>query len=267
MATNEEVEAYRAEVDEEAARLVKGICSVRVTGATGISAASVNGTYEPMDEMCRNATVYRKTGDDTMWMEYNASSVSWQVKPIEYKGTNSCYAWCAVPSKCLPEECPLRRWQVVVDGKHKPHPSVSVSVVSEEEVAAYRAEVEHEADRVVKGDCSVRVTGAKGNNAGHVNGTYEPTDEMYSNATVFRKVGDSTTCMEYHASSRSWQIKSTANKGQFYSYAVCEVPAKSLPHSCPLRRWQVAVDGIHVSQPSVSISMTSEDKVAAIEPT
>ena len=131
IASKEDVEAYLAEIEEEAARVVKGTCCVRIVGATGMFAASVNGIYEPTDEMCGNATVYRKTGDDTMWIEYHASSRSWLVKPTANKGSNLCYARCAVHIKCLPRECPQREWHVALDGNLVSQLDVTISLIEE----------------------------------------------------------------------------------------------------------------------------------------
>ncbi len=62
--------------------------------------------------------MYSKVGDGDTWLEYHASSKEWQVKPSE-KGKGKAWAWvyCAVPAKCLPEECPVGQWQVRNDGK------------------------------------------------------------------------------------------------------------------------------------------------------
>ena len=258
IASKEDVEAYLAEIEEEAARVVKGTCCVRIVGATGESVNVVNGAYEPTEEMCENATVYRKTGDETMWMEYRASSKSWQVKATTNKGSNLCYAYCVVPAKCPPYECPSCLWHVFMESKFIRQPAVSLAVASKEDVNAYLAEVEEEAARVVKGTCCVRIVGATGMFAASVNGIYEPTDEMCGNATVYRKTGDDTMWIEYHASSRSWLVKPTANKGSNLCYARCAVPIKCLPHECPQREWHVALDGNLVSQLDVTISLIEE---------
>lgn len=126
----------------------------------------------------------------------------------------------------MPHECPSRLWQVAVDGKHVNQPSVSVSVGSEVEVNAYRADAEKKAASVVKGTSCVIITGATGPSATIVNGIYEPTEEMCCNATVYRKVGDRSMWMEYNASLMSWQIKPNAWKGETLCYAYNVVPAK-----------------------------------------
>ena len=110
--TQEEADAYLAEVEREAARVVKGIEHVRITGATGPKADYINGEYKPTEEMSGNVTVYVMVEDGTKWLEYNASIKQWQVKETEHKGTNLAWATCDVPVKCLPEHCPSGKWRV-----------------------------------------------------------------------------------------------------------------------------------------------------------
>ena len=67
-ASGEEIATCRAEVEEMAARIAKGIYNVCITGATGASAAIVNGMYSPTDEMSGIVMVYEKTGYREMTM-------------------------------------------------------------------------------------------------------------------------------------------------------------------------------------------------------
>ena len=168
--------AYLAEVEREAARVMKGRQCVRIAGA---KAASINGMYKPTDELCGNATVYNKVGDHGKWLEYNADLMQWQLKPTTAKGTAICWANCTVPTKCLPQNCHIGLWQV---SDHSatwgPQPAVTISVVSQKEVDAYLAEMERETARVVKGSQHVRIAGATGAKADEINGLYKPTDEL-----------------------------------------------------------------------------------------
>ena len=43
---------------------------VDVRGANGPSASSINGVYEPSNEICGGWPVYRKQGDPDKWLEY-----------------------------------------------------------------------------------------------------------------------------------------------------------------------------------------------------
>ena len=95
---------------------------VRITGATGIKAAmcmiDINGVYEAITVLPGDMPVYVKKdcwfGDN--WLEYHAPSKSWQVKSTPNKGTETCYAACVVPDKCLPQECPQGKWKASLVG-------------------------------------------------------------------------------------------------------------------------------------------------------
>jgi hypothetical protein len=117
-----------AELAREAARLANATHSVRIAGVTGDRAAIVNGVYEPTPERSADGTVtvYRKVGDANRWLEYHAPREQWQVK--HEKGTASSWAYCAVPAKCLPGECPAGKWQVPnAGGQFEAQPVVTVA--------------------------------------------------------------------------------------------------------------------------------------------
>ena len=428
MLTEEEAEAFlaevEAEVEREAARVVKGSQQVRITGATGPRADLINGMYKPTEEMNDNVTVYVKVNDDHMWLVYNAFSKDWNVHTTADKGTGGNFANCKVPVKCLPQECPVGQWRVDDGGTHVPQSAVTISqftqneedsnlavtvstakanaeekllanslvwtekrlgeqsgilsnltrlvsiqrttteaisradsvresgkssiedsnevvlegeynptdytnldvsaavrdlwgyimryksreveletklkcfmpeyipaigeidsfikvprpdkkddedcghkyldeppniMLIEEEVEAYLAEVDREAARVVQGSHIVRITGATGNYDFAINGIYKPTEEMDDNVTVYAKVEDDDMWLVYIASSNTWNVQKTADKGTGSNYAYCVVPAKCLPHDCPLGKWsEVELAGSSfVLQPAIVIEEVS----------
>jgi hypothetical protein len=59
---------------------------VDVRGATGPSASSINGVYEPTNEICGGWPVYRKQGDPDKWLEYIVATNEWYVKPTADRG-------------------------------------------------------------------------------------------------------------------------------------------------------------------------------------
>eukprot|EP01039_Chlorochromonas_danica_P010145 gene10145-11228_t len=59
---------------------------VKISGATGPSGPSINGIYEPTDEICGGWPVYRKKDDSEKWLEYIVASNEWYVKPSADKG-------------------------------------------------------------------------------------------------------------------------------------------------------------------------------------
>ena len=117
---------------------------VHLSGATGKYAHSINGYYEPIDEILGNATVYKKMGDGTdVWIEYHAGTGKWIVRRTSDRGTCWGFATATIsPARPL-EDCPSSCWHIG-DGirSRVNQPSFSVSISSRESFeAAYAAEV------------------------------------------------------------------------------------------------------------------------------
>ena len=231
---------------------------VRIEGAMDPNSALVNGVYEDTRDISGDMPVHVKVGYNDVCMEYHADSKSWQVKNTEHKGTDACLAGCVVPAKGLPEkECPVGKWGVYVDPRWIPLPTIIVSFVSKDEVEAYREEQKKEAAREVKGHHNVRITGAKGVNAGHINGVYKPTEELCGNVTVYVQEVDNDVRMEYNASSKEWQVKSTEGKEKQQCAARCIVPAKCLPEECP-GKWYISDGTKFCPQRAVTITLLQD---------
>ena len=228
---------------------------VRIDGATGPNSVAINGIYEATTELSGDLPVYAKVGCRDFCLEYRADRKQWQLKLTSSKGTDGCRAFCPVPDKCLPEKCPAGQWEVNIGGKWGPQPAVTISVVTVEEVDAHRSQVAREAGRVLKGSHNVRITGATGSNAGHINGLYKPTKELCDNATVYVKVNDGKMLLEYHAAHMQWQVKSTTSKGTSRCTMYCAVPGKCLPEDCPAGQWKVYDSTKYDPQPAVTISV------------
>ena len=261
MVTQQEAEAYLAELEKEAARVVKGIHNVRITGAVGAKHAIINGVYKPTEELCDNATDYVRVDDTNRWLEYNSSIKQWQVKSTAGKFTSSCYAYCTVSAKCPPQDCPEGEWVVsIVADEWVSQPAVAISVVTQQEAEAHLAEVEREAARIVKGSQHVRIFGA----FGVIDGVYKPTEEMHGNATVYVKVDDDDMWLEYHAERKQWQVKETVHKGTKRCYASCAVGVKWLPHECPVGEWFIGDEYTKSeSIPTITISAPSVQEIEA----
>ena len=69
---------------------------------------------------------------------------AWQVKASMYKSTDDCLAFCPIPSKCSLEKCSACQWLVGVGSKWVMQPTVTISLVSNEGIVAYREELEKE---------------------------------------------------------------------------------------------------------------------------
>ena len=91
LVTHEQVDAYLAEVEREAARVLKGSHNVRIAGATGTAAGVFNGVFKPTEESCSaNVSLYIKMveDDDIMWLEYRARFHQWQVNHEKQESSN-----------------------------------------------------------------------------------------------------------------------------------------------------------------------------------
>ena len=143
---------------------------IRIEGAMGPSTYLINGLYKPTTEMSGGMPVYAKIGDRDGCCEYRSTVKRWQVKRMEHKGTDIGLAACVVPAKCFPRHCPVGVWQIVVVDKYLPLPAITVVLATEEETRLYRAEVERETTRVVKGSHNVRIAGVTGTKAASING-------------------------------------------------------------------------------------------------
>ena len=119
---------------------------VQLSGATGDHAHSINGYYEPIDEIVGNATVYKKMGDGAdIWIEYHYSIRKWLVRDSDHRGFESEWAYASAtisPARPL-EDCPSSScWQIYDGSNWVNQASFSVSISSRASLeAAYAAEV------------------------------------------------------------------------------------------------------------------------------
>ena len=265
-AATAEIAAMKAKADQEIAEMKEKAekerlqqaptkATVRIDGVTGPNAGVINGMYEATSEMSGDMPEYMKVGDRFVWLEYIASRMLWQVTDSGSKGTSSAMAYCDVPAKCLPQDCPAGGLRVYNGYDYDQSLAFTFSsVTTQVEVDAYLAHVESEANRVVKGRHSIRIAGVTGQNEATVNGVYKPTAEMRDNVTLYVKVNDSNIWLEYHASYKQWQLVPTECKGDFGLWVYCSVPAKCLPQDCPVGKWQEKINKWD-PQPAITISI------------
>ena len=104
---------------------------VQLSGATGDHAHSINGYYEPIDEIVGNATVYKKMGEGAdVWIEYYAAKGQWIVRPTSYRGTaRGCATATISPARPL-EDCPSSCWEIADSSNWVSHASFSVCISS-----------------------------------------------------------------------------------------------------------------------------------------
>ena len=48
--------------------------AIDIRGAKGLNQSTINGVYEPTDEVCSGWPVYRKRGDANKWLEFFIAS-------------------------------------------------------------------------------------------------------------------------------------------------------------------------------------------------
>ena len=244
-----------------------GCHHVRITGATGKNAGDINGVYKATNEMYGNVTAYE---GEMCLLEYENTLKSWLVTD----GTTA-KAFCTVPAKCLPEECPTGRWFVfdtvlAAGSMYVPQRTITVSLHADDSKTAAAA-MKVDAGPTGKtagvgiatsaGSGGVRITGEA---MGKINGVYEATNQMSGGMPVYVKVGFNDMCMEYRAHHRTWQLKAIDLIGTDVCSASCTVPVKCLPAQCPVGHWYVGITGHDaVPQPAVTISPVSNVELEA----
>jgi hypothetical protein len=129
----------------------------------------VNGIFDPTDEVFGGYIRYRKRGGQDCWMEYNELRKQWHIKPEASKTTTNAWAYAVYPTAMAPH---LRRgvWHLYDGSLFDRQPDVIVMP---------------ELKPVV-------ISGATGNVAPQVNGTFDPTDEICNGWVRYRKRGGRT---------------------------------------------------------------------------
>jgi hypothetical protein len=194
---------------------------IDIRGAKGLNAETINGIYEPTEEICSGWPVYRKRGDPNKWLEFFAATNKWYVKATTDKGR--ARGWmrisCEPPSR--PELC--KSICEVWDG-HKWIAQGSVSIVTLKQ--------RKEEDRIAGASrlanaVAVDIRGATGPSASSINGVYTPTDEICSGWPVYRKEGDPDKWLEYIIATNEWYVKPTADRGRSEGWMClgCEPPS------------------------------------------
>ncbi len=83
---------------------------MRISGATGGTAAFVNGIYDPTSppEIHDGHHTYRKRDDQDRWLEYSRSANTWQCVDTEDKGSDLCRAH--IKSELPIDQCVSGTW-------------------------------------------------------------------------------------------------------------------------------------------------------------
>ena len=80
---------------------------VFISGATGVYATEINGTFDCTSEMCDDVyPLYVKRGNASMYIQHHDGN--WKVRSVSNIGKSACYAF--VTGGCALEACTSRVW-------------------------------------------------------------------------------------------------------------------------------------------------------------
>ena len=103
---------------------------MRISGARGVNASSINGTYDPEEGLTEGMPVYRKRGDGDKWLEYWCPIKKWMVRPSNSRGTARGWATLLSDPPRLPEDTHGAVWEVHDGSRWGDQYDVSVTLVS-----------------------------------------------------------------------------------------------------------------------------------------
>eukprot|EP01036_Dinobryon_divergens_P033733 gene33733-43594_t len=206
---------------------IGGAVSIDIRGARGPNAVTINGVYDPTDEVCNDWPVYQKRGDSNKWLEFFNQSNKWYIKATNDRGKargwmrlNSSNAQTGVMVN-RPELC--KEVSEVWDGsKWTSQPSVTIVTARQRLQDDIRSGTLRRLRAV-----PVCISGATGPSGPSINGIYEPTDEICGGWPVYHKkepsqsssglsssTTDSEKWLEYIVATNEWYVKPTTDKGK-----------------------------------------------------
>ena len=100
-------------------------------------------------------------------------------------------------------------------------------------------EAESRLVEVVRGRGRVTISGATGSNAGTVNGTFRPTDQVQNGRPVYAKEGDGNAWL-YYAVDQCWWVSGTASKDAGKASGWAQSMELNLLDPTQGQRWKVA---------------------------
>ncbi|CAK9250495.1 unnamed protein product [Sphagnum jensenii] len=185
-----------------------GAVSIDIRGAKGPNAVTINGVYDPTEEICSGWPVYRKRGDPTKWLEFFVPSNKWYIKATSDRGRARGWMRLSADPAARPELC--KSTCEVWDGN---------KWTSQQSVTIVTAKKRRDEDRKIGAErysqaVAVDIRGAYGPSATSINGMYEPTSEICGGWPVYRKQGDPDKWLEYIVATNEWYVKPTADRGR-----------------------------------------------------
>lgn len=187
---------------------VSGAVSIDIRGAKGPNAVTINGIYDPTDEVCNDWPVYQKRGDSNKWLEFFNQSNKWYIKATNDKG--KARGWMRLSSNppTRPELC--KEISEVWDGsKWTSQPSVSIVTARQRNQEDMKSGTIRRIRAV-----ALSISGATGPSGPSINGIYEPTEEICGGWPVYHKRDDPEKWLEYIVATNEWYVKPTTDKGK-----------------------------------------------------
>jgi len=99
----------------------------------------------------------------------------------------------------------------------------------------------------------VIISGASGNNAAFVNGSFLCVDELYNGRALYQKVGDPNAWLRYLKNS-TWAVSSTENKVANNNSSYANSVNMGMAFATGESLWKVVVYGNWVEQKAVRVS-------------
>ena len=99
----------------------------------------------------------------------------------------------------------------------------------------------------------VIISGASGNYAAFVNGSFLCVDELYNGRALYQKVGDPNAWLRYCLDS-NWAVSDTANKVANNNYNYAHSVNMGMAFATGESLWKVSVNGKWVEQKAVRVS-------------
>ena len=159
--------------------------------------------------------VFSKRNDPRKWLEFYAPLRRWQVKPTRGKGLDVC--WAYLDSDKLGGE--------LTD-------LVDMSIWTGRGEGSWWTEQPSVRMEIKDGGNKLAVSGFSGQHSRKVNGEYRKCPAEDPNVSPsFLKIGDEDKLMEYHPTTRTWQLKPAANRGKDSCWAYNVTRNKMSPHN------------------------------------
>ena len=216
--------------------------------------AAVNGIFEKTEEMKNGKPVYTKVGSTGMACCWYGPGGRWYVGHVESKDANKVggFAFSVEEGLAAPEL--VTQWNVWLGGKFEQQAAVTVAVLSGAEVHAANVAADA-ADAVAVAASGFAITGAIGDSAHKVNGTFSKTNALHNGKPVYSKDGDADVWC-YRGPSGRWLVTTTASKHANRDGGWAATAERGLAAPQLAAAWHVVVNGAHVLQPAVKVAKT-----------